>query len=179
MTRLIALVLLLLFCIACKTGYQVVETPTDYTTVVKKGRTTGVIFTKDADCFLCFQDKNRFTPSLADLEEAERILKDNIKSANELGINQVDNCPVIHKNLRYYRRQYFSYVDDDGDRIIYATFNWDRYTLLDRLRGIYRNEQNKWKQEREMVLDGCSYHWEIKINLDRCELFDFDVNGVA
>lgn len=94
-------------------------------------------------------------------------------------MNQVGNCPIIHKNLKSYRRQYFGYIDGSGNKIIYATFNWDRYSLLDRLRGTYKDESENWKKEREMVLDGCSFHWEIKINLDTKELFDLGVNGLA
>jgi hypothetical protein len=128
---------------------------------------------------LCLQGKERFTPTIDDIERAEQILKKNLKSVNQSRMNQVGNCPIIHKNLKSYRRQYFGYIDGSGNKIIYATFNWDRYSLLDRLRGTYKDESENWKKEREMVLDGCSFHWEIKINLDTKELFDLGVNGLA
>ena len=156
-----------------------IEQPTDYSTVIEKGRVTGVVFKENGNCFLCLQDKERFTPTIDDIEKAERILKKNLKAVNESRMNQFDNCPVIHKNLKSYRRQYFGYIDDNGNKIIYATFNWDRYSLFDRLRGYYRDESENWKKDKEMVLDGCSYHWEIKINLDNEKLFDLGINGVA
>src|SRR5690606_25875838 len=74
---------------------------------------------------------------------------------------------------------YFGYIDSSGKKIIYITFNWDRYSIFDRLRGYYKDESENWKKEKEMILDGCSYHWEIKINLDTEEVFELGVNGVA
>lgn len=32
-------------------------------------------------------------------------------------------------------------------------------------------------KERIIVLDGCSRHWQIKINLDTGELFELRING--
>ena len=179
MKRLAITILLLSFLLSCKSTFEIVEKPTDYSTVVEKGRVTGVVFSKNGSCFLCLQDKERYTPTLDDIEKAETILKNWIKSENSRLANQIGNCPIIHNNLKNYRRQYFGYIDNSGNKIIYTTFNWDRYTLLDRLRGYSKDESENWKKEKEMVLDGCSYHWEIKINLDTEELFDLGVNGIA
>ena len=164
---------------SCKMAFIIVENPTDYSTVIRKGRVRGVIFRENGTCFMCLQDIKRFTPTISDIEKAERILKENLESLNESRMNQVDNCPIIHKNLKYYRRQYFGYIDNNGNKIIYTTFNWDRYTLCDRLRGNSKDENDNWKKEVEMGLDGCSYHWEIKINLGTKELFELGINGVA
>lgn len=164
---------------SCKSTYKIIEKPTDYSTVIKKGRVTGVLFKENGTCFLCLQDKKRFTPTIEEIEKAELILKKNLKCINQTRVNQVDNCPIIHKKLKSYRRQYFGYIDNNGDKIIYITFNWDRYTLRDRLRGYSRDENENWKIEKEMVLDGCSYHWEIKINLNKEELFELGINGIA
>ena len=164
---------------SCSSTFKIVEQPTEYSTVIEKGRITGVIFKENGACFLCLQDKERFTPTIDDIQKTERILEQNLKEANKSRTNQVDNCPVIHKKLKSYRRQYFGYIDSSGKKIIYITFNWDRYSIFDRLRGYYKDESENWKKEKEMVLDGCSYHWEIKINLDTEEVFELGVNGVA
>ncbi|MFC0878936.1 hypothetical protein ACE01N_20245 [Saccharicrinis sp. FJH2] len=173
------IILILLFLMSCRSTFELIEQPTDYSTVIEKGRVKGVIFKENATCFMCLIDKQRFTPTINDIEKAEQILKKNLKTINKQRINQVDNCPIIHKKLKSYRRQYFGYIDSVGNKIIYASFNWDRYTLLDRLRGYYKDEHENWKKEREMFLDGCSYHWEIKINLNTGELFNLSVNGIA
>ena len=169
---------ILFFLVSCKSSFKIVEQPTRYSTVIKKGRVTGVIFKGNGDSFLRIEDKERFTPTIAEIEKAEQILKMKLETVNEQRMNQVDNCPIIHKKLKSYRRQYFGYIEDNGNKIIYTTFNWDRYTASDRLLGYYDESEN-WKQEKEIVMDGCSYHWEIKINLDTEELFDLGVNGLA
>jgi hypothetical protein len=170
---------ILFFLVSCSSTFKIVEQPTEYSTVIEKGRITGVIFKENGACFLCLQDKKRFTPTIDDIQKTERILEQNLKEANKSRMNQVDNCPVIHKKLKSYRRQYFGYIDSSGKKIIYITFNWDRYSIFDRLRGYYKDESENWKKEKEMILDGCSYHWEIKINLDTEEVFELGVNGVA
>jgi hypothetical protein len=177
--KLSTVILILLVLVSCQSTYRVVEQPTDYSTVVEKGRRTGVIFAENGDCFMCLQDKVRFTPTIEDIEKSEEILKENLKVMNQSRMNQVGNCPIIHENLKFYRRQYFGYLDSGGNRVIYVTFNWDRYTLRDRLRGYYRSESDNWKREKEIVMDGCSYHWEVKINLDTEKLFELGVNGSA
>lgn len=164
---------------SCKSTFEIVENPTDYSTIIKKGRVTAVIFKENATCFLCLQDKNRFTPTIEEIEKAEFILKNKLKTHNQTRLNQVSDCPIIHKNLKSYRRQYFGYIDNNGNKIIYLTFNWDRYTLFDRLRGYHKNESENWKKEIEMDLGGCSYHWEIKINLDTEEIFELEINGIG
>lgn len=173
-------IILSLFILAsCSSTFKIVEQPTEYSTVIKKGHLTGVIFKENGGCFLYLQDKERFTPTIDDIQKAERILKENLAKVNELRINQIDNCPIIHKKLKSYRRQYFGYIDNNGDKIIYATFNWDRYSIFDRLRGYHKDESENWKKEKKTVLDGCSYYWEIKINLDTEQLFKLGVNGSA
>lgn len=177
--RQFTIILTFLFLMSCKTTFKIVENPTDYSTVIKKGRVTGVVFKENATCFLCLQDKKRFTPTIEEIEKAELILKRNLKTINQKRINQVHKCPIIHNHLKSYRRQYFGYIDKNGNKIIYVTFNWNRYNLLDRIRGYSKDESDNWKKEKEMVLDGCSYHWEIKINIDTKELFEFGINGIA
>ncbi|WP_308993998.1 hypothetical protein QLS71_015275 [Mariniflexile litorale] len=175
----LTIISILFFLVSCSSTFKIVEQPTDYSSVIKKGHITGVIFKENGNCFLCLQDKERFTPTIAEIEKAEQILKKKLKTVNSQRMNQIDNCPIIHKKLKSYRRQYFGYIEDNGNKIIYTTFNWNRYSLFDRLRGYYKDESEDWKKEKEMVLDGCSYHWEIKINLETEELFELGVNGIA
>lgn len=127
---------------------------------------------------MCLQDEKRFTPTIPDIEIAEQIIKNNIEGFSRK-VSKDGNCPKINKNLNSYRRQYFGYIDQEGNQVIYATFNWNRYTLFDSLKGIYRSENESWKEEREIVFDGCSHHWEVKVNLNTEELFDFGVNGLG
>ena len=36
---------------------------------------------------------------------------------------------------------------------------------------------DRWLTNRIMVLDGGSYYWNVKFNLDKNELFELDING--
>jgi len=58
----------------------------------------------------------RFTPTRLEIDQAELMLQNNLKALNKELINQ-SSTPVIHKNLRKYKRQYFGYIDQNGNRI--------------------------------------------------------------
>ena len=68
---------------SCTSTFKIVEQPTDYSTVIKKGRVTGVIFKENGNCFLCLQDKQRFTPTIDDIQKAEQILEENLEKVNK------------------------------------------------------------------------------------------------
>lgn len=173
-------VIILFYCtlISCKSTFKVIEKPTDYSIVVKKGRVEGVVFLQNADCFAFLQDKEKFNLSTNDINKAEGILKQKLASINFQRMNQVGSCPIIHKNLKSYRRQYFGYIDENENKIMYVTFYWNRYTIFDRIQGYHHDESESWKQELDMVCDGCSHYWDIQINLDKETLFDLNVNGL-
>lgn len=57
--------------------------------------------------------------------------------------NQGDDCPIIHKNLKNYRSQYYGYLDNIGHKIL--------------LKGYHTDDSESWKKNRVIVLDGCSY----------------------
>ena len=179
MTKVVLISFLILVCFSCKSSFEVTERPTDYSTVIKNKHFEGVIFSENADCFLCLLDKKRFSPTLQDISKAEEILKQKLKAENTPLINQGGRCPFIHKNLKNYRRQYFGYFNEEGDKVIYTTLNWDKYTLWDWIRGYSRDNSEDWKKQKEMILDGCSHHWEININLSDEELFGLNINGGA
>jgi len=146
-------------------------------TIIKTNRFEGVIFSKDY-IGLLNNSENKYTPTTIEIDSAEIILRKGIKEINENGPNQVDNCPVIHRKLRKYKRQYFGYIDKSGDKIIFINCFWDKKEFSDRV--LYKEPiDNKWKTEEKIVLDGCSYCWSIKVNLTKKTLFDFRVNGIG
>ncbi|MGS2765136.1 hypothetical protein [Sinomicrobium sp. M5D2P9] len=120
----------------------------------------------------------QWTPDKADIELAEEILNTQIKTRNKNKMNQRGNCPVIHRNLYSYFRQYVGIINDKGERIIHINFYWDRYDLMDRLRG-YADLRLDYNSDYAIVFDGCSYYWQINVNLDRKELSGLMINGVA
>jgi len=144
---------------SCSPSFEIVEQPTDYSTIVRGKGFQGVIFSEDVECTYCFQSEERYSPTLQNIQKAEEILKNNLKQENSERINQGKGCPVIHKKLNNYRRQYFGYINQEGDSIIYTIFEWDRYSISDRMRGLSENEH--WKKEMILVFDGCSRYWVV------------------
>lgn len=110
----------------------------------------------------------RFTPTRQDIDKAEFALLTDLKTLNKDLINQT-STPVIHKNLKKYKRQYFGYIDQNGDRILLINCFWSRDIDL----------SERWLKDRIVVLDGGSYYWSVKFNLDKKQLFDLDINGYA
>ena len=144
-------------------------------TYIKTNNREGVIFSKDYIGLLNNSD-NKFTPTLTEIDSAEIILRKGIKKINRY--RPIDNCPVIHRNLNKYKRQYFGFIDSNGDKIIYINCLWDKVGFIDRV--IYKEPvDTTWKIEEKMVMDGCSYYWSIKVNLNQKTLFDFGVNGLG
>lgn len=110
----------------------------------------------------------RYTPTRQEIDKAEISLANDLKTLNNPLVNQ-SSTPIIHKNLNKYKRQYFGYIDKNGDRILLINCFWSKD----------KNEKDNWLTGKIMVLDGGSYYWNVKFNLDKKQLFDLDVNGYA
>jgi len=113
-----------------------------------------------------YDGPDRFTPSKQDVEYGEEALINQLPALNMEHHNQFDT-PVIDKNLSKYKRQYFGYYDKNRNRILFINCFWKKE----------KEENFFWLNERIMVLDGGSYFWNVKYNLNTNELFDLDVNG--
>ncbi|MBW7676823.1 hypothetical protein [Chryseobacterium chendengshani] len=110
--------------------------------------------------------EKRFVPTQKEIERTEKIIFERIPE-NKLAIFKQVNCPKIAKNLKKYNRQYIGYINSNGERIIWINFIWRKEC------------PENWKKEIIINIDGCSYFWQVKINLRVDEIFDFYVNGVA
>ena len=156
------------------------EQTSEHSTYVKGNNFEGVFFSKEYQ--IPFSEnppvEQRFTPSIEDIELVEKLLNEQLKNINN-GVNQGKSYgPKIHKKLRKYQRQYIGFISKQGERYIYLSCNWHRYNLIDRIRG-FAPPRDDWETILLIVFDGGSYHWNIKINLDKEELVDLSVNGVA
>lgn len=156
------------------------EQTSSQTTYVKGKNFEGTIFSKEYQMPFSenpSQDR-RFTPTIKDIELVEKLLREQLKKINN-GLNQGKHLgPKIHKKLKKYQRQYIGYVSEDGENLIYLSCNWQRHNLFDKIRG-FTPPRDSWKTDFWIVFDGGSYHWNLKINLDREELVDLGVNGIA
>jgi hypothetical protein len=111
--------------------------------------------------------QNRFTPTKEEIIKAENALKSKLKYINNPLINQ-SSSTIIHKNLKKYKRQYFGYINDKGEKILYINSLWKK-----------NEEENKWLNRLIWVSDGGSHYWNIEYNLETDELINLSVNGPA
>lgn len=107
----------------------------------------------------------RFTPTKADIDQAESGLRKKLSGLNVDLANQYET-PVVDKELDNYKRQYFGYRDKAGNRIVLINCFWGTHEHF-----------KEWLSEQIDVRKGGSYYWNVKYNLDTGELFDLKVNG--
>jgi hypothetical protein len=126
------------------------------------------IFPASADAFI--PAVTRFTPTQQEVEKAELALKTQLEALNTPMVNQPKGCPVIHKNLKNYGRQYFGYTDSLGHRILYINCIWKK-----------GEDAAEFKDHflKNMIhaLDGCSYYWVVRYYIDTGKLFNLYING--
>lgn len=163
--------------ISCQTEVKLFQVDKTKIGVTFNG-TRGTIFTKNYQKPLFFDSSARWTPNKNEIELAEGILRQEIKETNKGRINQMDNCPVIHRHLNDYFRQYVGIINDKGQRLIHINMYWDKFGLLDRIKG-YSDNRLDFKSDYTTVFDGCSYYWQINVNLEEKKLTDIWINGVA
>jgi len=149
---------------------------------VKYKRTRGTIF-NDTYPFINFlmydlDSTKRWTPNSNDIILAEKILKEQIKDANKNRPNQMNGCPTIHKHLKAYFRQYVGLINSNGHKVIHINMSWDKYTLKDRIVG-NSDSRIDFKSDYSMTLDGCSYYWQVSIDMNDKRISGFGVNGVG
>ncbi len=141
----------------------------------------GVIFPKTYKNkkYQFLDDEFRFTPSLSEIEDFERDLKKKIKGINKNRWNQKHSCPVIHKNLKKYVRQYLGFIDDSGKKYLVVNFLWKKSSIitLNVEDDYFYDEKSDWKKHWHVWFDGCSHFWNVKYYLESDVLFDLQVNG--
>jgi hypothetical protein len=134
---------------------------------VKKKRYEGFVFSKNHFLLMTVGDDfSRYTPSLEDITKSENILSRGICRMNIQHINQSNDCPVIDKKMRKYKRQYFGFINSKGDKVLWINFIWSKYVSKDGL-----------TDDVILVNDGCSYYWNVKVDLSNDSLYDLHING--
>jgi hypothetical protein len=107
-----------------------------------------------------------FTPTSEEIDSLEAKIEVRL---TELKTTKTDlEFPTfIIDNLKDYKRQYFGYVNEKGERIIYFNF--------------FHNSGNVygWREGEVVIKDGGYYYWRMKWNLTTNDIIDFYVNGEA
>ena len=153
-----------------------IEKLTDHSSYVKGNNFEGVIFSENY-----YQQSNdtaerkikRFTPTAEDIILAEKIL---IKKKSDTS-NKGDILSIFN-NLKKYRRQYIGYFSDKGERMIYVNcFRLEKDQLSEKIKKSAK--VSDWHNTLYVVNDGGKRYWQVHINLDKKEISDISVNGVA
>jgi hypothetical protein len=140
---------------------------TNNITYIKEKEFDGYIFGKDHFVLISVENqKERYTPTKEDIIKAEKLIKRDLRKANKSLMNQGESCPIIHENLKCYTRQYFGFVNQQGEKIIWINFVWKTKSIEAIL-----------SKDLFNVLDGCSHYWNINVNLGKGKLFNLNING--
>jgi hypothetical protein len=110
----------------------------------------------------------RFTPTAAEVKTAETYLKAGIVDFTR-EYKYGNGKPVVNTNLGLFLRQYFGYLNEQGEKIILINF--------------FRKEKQalvkKAKTEIIEVEDGGNDYWKIEVNLDAKALRNLSVNSIG
>ena len=182
MTKPLIIITVLTLLVSCRTSIETFQTSDTNKIGVKSNRFRGTLFTTSYQADKLFIDTadslNRFAPTKDDIALAESILKEQIGEANKKRLNQFGKRQYIDRNLNKYFRQYVGFIDKNGDRIIHINFHWDRFTLIDRIKG-YWDDRLDYTSDYSIVFDGGSRYWSVNANLTSNKLYGLSVNGVA
>ncbi len=107
-----------------------------------------------------------FTPTLDQVDLAERALSRDLRSLNRELRNQTDDY-IIHQRLGRYNRQYFGYINKAGEKVLLIKAFW---RMEDR-----NSNENNWFNEMVRPTQTGGLSWSIEYNLDRNMLYDFFV----
>ncbi len=128
----------------------------------------GYIFDSSYNIGFTFpSQKTRYTLTPENVSQVEKIITEKIKTLNKERINQGNECPIIDKNLRKYKRQYVGFTNIKEEVVVWANFVW--------------KNSHKDQLDKEIIYgsDGCSHFWNVKVNITTQELFDLQINGRA
>ncbi len=186
--------LLTLITISCQRNINLRITETTETaTVVKGNRFEGVIFSETMELDTIYE--KRFTPTVSEIELAETVLREQLKSLNmQDRKNSIRSCPIIDKHLNKYTRQYGGFIDENRKRIILLNGVLTQSSFLATSNkhiniGIQKVPMDetilaeKWTNTycSEFLLNFtcgyCSKFWNVKFDLEQKNLYDFDYNN--
>lgn len=111
------------------------------------------------------QQQSRAILSCDDIKTAENILKNNLAVLYTNRTSQAKGCPNIRKKLYRYRRQYFGFINSKEEKIIWINMFWNK------------EFNNKSRYEFISANDGCSYYWDIEVNITTNSLSNLQING--
>ena len=111
---------------------------------------------------------NRFTPTMEEVEQAERALSRDLWRLNGAKMNQ-SRDKLIHTRLSRYKRQYFGYINKDEEKILLINAFYYKAPKY--------NKRVVWLNDIIENVNGGSNYWNVKYNITKNRLFDLKVNS--
>jgi hypothetical protein len=121
-----------------------------------------------------YPEMQTWKPNQAEINIAENIIPIIISE------NNTDNSVnEIYENITDYYFQLIPYLDKDKRKIIYVNSLCKSFVKnpLPNLDGSEPQDEIEWKSYFYDVDDGGNCFWQVKIDVEQKEYFDFSVNG--
>jgi hypothetical protein len=112
------------------------------------------IFPGEYNTSFILDNVERYTPSDEDVQKGMKIIKSYLSGNKEI------------RNLNEYKIQFFGYINEKDEKILFANFFCDDFG-------------KNWEKEMIIVKDGGNCYFKITVNLDKKEAFDLNINGEA
>lgn len=127
------------------------------------------IFAEDHFIFASIDNqKSRYTPTKEEVLKAEIILNKNVDYLRVCQMKQNGLPPYIHINLNHYDRQYFGFLNKEGEKIVLINFFWhNRFSFAE------------LSEDYIYMLGGGSYYWSTFVNITKETLFKTRINGIS
>jgi hypothetical protein len=142
------------------------ERVTDYSIHIIGNNFEGVVFSDKYELTLSFTNGKKFTPTESDIVAVEKLLNSSLDTIQD----QTHQNIFICRHLNHYLRQYFGYINENGDKIISINLFWKNADIK---RDVH------WLKDVNITEDGGDHYWQIKANLKSSKLFNYQVNGVG
>lgn len=69
-------------------------------------------------------------------------------------------------------------INNNGHKVIHINMSWDKFTVKDRLVG-NSDTRLDFKSDYSTTMDGCSYYWQVIIDMKDKKISGLGVNGVG
>lgn len=158
--------LILILFASCKTTPFVEMKENENAYLIRNKNSIGEVFKENFDSNEIDKSLKRFTPTIEEINQAEIILSNNFKKENKS-----KDGKFISRNLNDYKRQYIGFLNSNGDKILYISFFLDKKSK--------KQDDQFWKEDYKMILDGGASYWIARINLKTNKLENIAINGVA
>ncbi|WP_303917913.1 hypothetical protein [Draconibacterium sediminis] len=177
MKELINIILVLLF-VSCNNSPQKSSDSRDNTTdLIEVDKSQIATIKYDTIQSWIFENGVSTNLSDNDLMIIEKNIRKCVSEHNLVQIKEFNRIDSINPNLNLdiknfkieldrYKRQYMPIINNQGEKIVWINFFCDSFDI-------------EWKKEIVFVKDGGNCYFQLKVNIDKDNYFDFWVNGNA